>query len=164
MKYEISRAWDEVSLRFHQMFDGLGLVELNEQRAEFRSLPPAVSTGISLDRQGRLLANMPLHSIQSTFTTITFDEGMRFLLLEGPERSYTYTVPSELLALRGGLTLRGVGGIPTGLRREGGGGRRFPKFCDVRLVGFFSDFNVIDKAFRVDKDGVRDGLRLDLHG
>ncbi len=101
MKYEISRAWDEVSLRFHQMFDGLGLVELNEQRAEFRSLPPAVSTGISLDRQGRLLANMPLHSIQSTFTTITFDEGMRFLLLEGPERSYTYTVPSELLALRG---------------------------------------------------------------
>jgi len=101
MKYEISRAWDEVSLRFHQMFDGLGLVELNEQRAEFRSLPPAVSTGISLDRQGRLLANMPLHSIQSTFTTITFDEGMRFLLLEGPERSYTYTVPSALLALRG---------------------------------------------------------------
>lgn len=101
MKYEISRAWDEVSLRFHQMFDGLGLVELNEQRAEFRSLPPAVSTGISLDRQGRLLANMPLHSIQSAFTTITFDEGMRFLLLEGPERSYTYTVPSELLALRG---------------------------------------------------------------
>lgn len=101
MKYEISRAWDEVSLRFHQMFDGLGLLELNEQRAEFRSLPPAVSTGISLDRQGRLLANMPLHSIQSTFTTITFDEGMRFLLLEGPERSYTYTVPSELLALRG---------------------------------------------------------------
>jgi hypothetical protein len=101
MKYEISRAWDEVSLRFHQMFDGLGLVELNEQRAEFRSLPPAVPTGISLDRQGRLLANMPLHSIQSTFTTITFDEGMRFLLLEGPERSYTYTVPSELLALRG---------------------------------------------------------------
>ncbi len=101
MKYEISRAWDEVSLRFHQMFDGLGLVELNEHRAEFRSLPPAVSTGISLDRQGRLLANMPLHSIQSTFTTITFDEGMRFLLLEGPERSYTYTVPSALLALRG---------------------------------------------------------------
>lgn len=67
----------------------------------FRSKPPAVPTGISLDRQGRLLANMPLHSIESSFTTVFFDDALTFLRLEGPEARYTYTVPSEILALRG---------------------------------------------------------------
>ena len=83
------------------MFAGLGILELSEHLIEFRSVPPAVSTGISLDRQGRLLANMPLHSIQSAFTTVAFDEALTFLRLEGPSTAYTYTIPTEILALRG---------------------------------------------------------------
>jgi hypothetical protein len=43
---------------------------------------------------------MPLHSIESSFTTVFFDDALTFLRLEGPEARYTYTVPSEILALR----------------------------------------------------------------
>ncbi|MDP6194730.1 MAG: hypothetical protein QF880_03295 [Candidatus Poseidonia sp.] len=98
--FNIERDWDEISLRFRQMFGGLGVLDLSEHLLEFCSQPPAVPTGISLDRQGRLLANMPLHSIESSFTTVFFDGGLTFLRLEGPGASYTYTVPSEILALR----------------------------------------------------------------
>jgi len=98
--FNIERDWDEISLCFRQMFGGLGVVNLGEHLLEFRSRPPAVPTGISLDRQGRLLANMPLHSIESSFKTVFVNDGLTFLRLEGPSALYTYTVPSELLALR----------------------------------------------------------------
>ena len=101
MKYSIEQDWADISQHFRRMFAGLGILELNEHLIEFRSAPPAVSTGISLDRQGRLLANMPLHSIQSAFTTVAFDEALTFLRLEGPDTAYTYTIPKEILALRG---------------------------------------------------------------
>ena len=101
MKFTIEHDWAEISHYFRRMFGGLGLLELSEQLLEFRSTPPAVSTGISLDRQGRLLANMPLHSIESGFTTIVFDEALTFLRLEGLGTTYTYTIPTEILVLRG---------------------------------------------------------------
>ena len=101
MKFIIEQDWAEISQHFRRMFGGLGVVELSEDLLEFRSKPPAVPTGISLDRQGCLLANMPLHSIQSAFTTVAFDEALTFLCLEGPEARYIYTVPSEILAQRG---------------------------------------------------------------
>jgi hypothetical protein len=47
-----------------------------------------------------LVANMPLHNIQSTFTKIIFQEEGLSLTLEGPDSRYTYTVPSEILSLR----------------------------------------------------------------
>ena len=100
VNYNIDRDWDDISLRFHRMFGGLGIVEVTEHLLEFRSQPPSVATGISLDREGRLLANMPLHSIDSSFNTIVFDEGLTSLQLRGPGVHYTYTVPSELLELR----------------------------------------------------------------
>ena len=90
-----------ISARFGEMYRGLGVVSTDSYVLTFRSKPPAVPTGISLDRQGRLLANMPLHSIESSFTTVFFDDALTFLRLEGPEARYTYTVPSEILALRG---------------------------------------------------------------
>lgn len=101
MKFTIEQEWAEISQYFHRMFGGLGVVESSEHLLEFRSEPPAVPTGISLDRQGRLLANMPLHSIESSFTTVAFDEPLTFLRLEGPDTAYTYTIPTEILALRG---------------------------------------------------------------
>lgn len=101
MKFTIEQEWAEISQHFHRMFGGLGVVGLSEHLLEFRSEPPAVPTGISLDRQGRLLANMPLHSIQSAFTTVAFDEAFTYLRLEGPDTAYTYTIPTEILALRG---------------------------------------------------------------
>ena len=101
MGLNLERDWEMISDRFGEMFRGLGVVSTDSSVLTFRSKPPAVPTGISLDRQGRLLANMPLHSIESSFTTVFFDDALTFLRLEGPEARYTYTVPSELLALRG---------------------------------------------------------------
>ena len=101
MKYSIEQDWANISQHFRRMFAGLGILELSEHLIEFRSAPPAVPTGISLDRQGRLLANMPLHSIQSAFATIEFDHAENHLRLEGPGTAYTYTIPTEILALRG---------------------------------------------------------------
>ena len=100
MALNLERDWALIVNRFGEMFRGLGVVSTSETLLAFRSEPPAVSTGISLDRQGRLLANMPLHSVESSFTTVFFDDDLTFLRLEGPEVRYTYTVPSEILALR----------------------------------------------------------------
>ena len=101
MRYVIQRDWASISSVFGNMFRDLGEVKIQNNLLEFHSVSPAVPTGISLDRQGRLLANMPLHSIESSFTTVFFDDALTFLRLEGPEARYTYTVPSEILALRG---------------------------------------------------------------
>lgn len=100
MGLNLEQDWEMISARFGEMFRGLGLVSTDSSMLTFRSKPPAVPTGISLDRQGRLLANMPLHSIESSFTTVFFDDALTFLRLEGPEARYTYTLPSEILALR----------------------------------------------------------------
>ncbi len=100
MGLNIERDWAVISARFSEMFCGLGILSAGETMLEFRSVPPAVPTGISLDRHGHLLANMPLHSIESSFTTAFFDDGLTYLRLEGPEARYTYTVPSEILAQR----------------------------------------------------------------
>ena len=100
MGLNLEQDWEMISARFGEMFRGLGVVSTDSSVLTFRSKPPAVPTGISLDRQGRLLANLPLHSIESSFTTVFFDDALTFLRLEGPEARYTYTVPSEILALR----------------------------------------------------------------
>ena len=100
MGLNLEQDWEMISARFGEMFRGLGVVSTDSSMLTFRSKPPAVPTGISLDRQGRLLANMPLHSIESSFTTVFFDDALTFLRLEGPEARYTYTLPSEILALR----------------------------------------------------------------
>ena len=101
MGLNIERDWAVISARFSEMFRGLGILSTSEAMLEFRSVPPTVPTGISLDRQGRLLANMPLHSIESSYTTAYFDDGLTSLRLEGPEARYTYTIPSEILTKRG---------------------------------------------------------------
>ena len=100
MRYRIQRDWPSISSVFGNMFRDLGDVKIENNILEFRSKPPTVSTGISLDCHGHLLANMPLHSIQSAFTTVEFDEALTFLRLEGPGVAYTYTIPTEILALR----------------------------------------------------------------
>jgi hypothetical protein len=100
VEYDVVDEWEAITSHFQRMFGGLGAVELSEHMLSFRSLPPAVPTGLSLDRRGRLLANMPLHALESEFTTVVFDEALTSLHLKGPGRQYTYTLPSGILALR----------------------------------------------------------------
>ena len=92
--------WDKISKFFVQMFQGLGDVDTSEEVLQFTSIEPFVATGISLSREGRMAANMPLHHLDSTFNKIEFGESLESLTLIGIEFSYTYRIPRELLSNR----------------------------------------------------------------
>ena len=89
--------WDKISECFVEMFQGLGSIETSEEMLQFTSIEPYVATGISLSRQGKMAANMPLHSLDSTFNRIQFDKSLDSLTLIGETFSYTYRIPTELL-------------------------------------------------------------------
>ena len=89
--------WGKISECFVKMFQGLGSIETSEEMLQFTSIEPYVATGISLSRQGKLAANMPLHSLDSTFNRVQFDNSLDSLTLIGETFSYTYRIPTELL-------------------------------------------------------------------
>ena len=89
--------WDKISECFVEMFQGLGSIETSEEMLQFTSIEPYVATGISLSRQGKMAANMPLHSLDSTFNRVQFDNSLDSLTLIGETLSYTYRIPTELL-------------------------------------------------------------------
>ena len=62
--------WGMICSAFADMFDGLGKVEISENMISYQSIEPHVATGISLDNRGRVLANMPLHSIETELSLI----------------------------------------------------------------------------------------------
>lgn len=94
--------WYDISERFRDLFDGLGDVTVTEDLLSFRSNPPAVATGIAITRSGGLVANMPLHAVESRFMTIAFSSTPPSLTLSGDGMSYTYVVPPALLQQRKG--------------------------------------------------------------
>ncbi|MGB0781443.1 MAG: hypothetical protein ACPGQN_06630 [Candidatus Poseidoniaceae archaeon] len=89
--------WDKISECFVKMFQGLGSIETSEEMLQFTSIEPYVATGISLSRQGKMAANMPLHNLDSTFHQVAFDDSLESLTLIGETFSYTYRIPTELL-------------------------------------------------------------------
>ena len=89
--------WDKISECFVKMFQGLGSIETSGGMLQFTSIEPYVATGISLSRQGKMAANMPLHSLDSTFNRVQFDNSLDSLTLIGETFSYTYRIPTELL-------------------------------------------------------------------
>ena len=98
--YRFEEDWRTISEDFRLMFDGLGHLSITEDLLTFRSVPPAVATGISITRSGALVANMPLHAIESMFETVAFSSDLTSLTLAGDGSSYTYTVPPALLTQR----------------------------------------------------------------
>ena len=98
--YRFADDWNTISEHFRLMFDGLGHLSVTEDLLTFRSLPPSVATGISITCSGALVANMPLHAIESVFATVSFSSDLTSLTLVGDGSSYTYTVPPALLTLR----------------------------------------------------------------
>jgi hypothetical protein len=99
MKFQIEE-WGKISEWFVKMFQGLGSVEDSEEMLHFTSIEPYVATGISLSRQGKMAANMPLHNLDSTFHQVAFDCSLGSLTLTGDGFHYTYRIPDEILALR----------------------------------------------------------------
>ena len=94
--------WGKISECFVKMFQGLGSIETSGEMLQFTSIEPYVATGISLSRQGKLAANMPLHSLDSTFNRVQFDNSFDSLTLIGETFSYTYRIPTELLERKSG--------------------------------------------------------------
>tara|TARA_B100000886_G_scaffold79856_1_gene51889 strand:- start:233 stop:571 length:339 start_codon:yes stop_codon:yes gene_type:complete len=102
MEYDIGD-WESLSGAFEDMFEGLGEVESDESKLEFTSFPSDVATGISLSRDGSMLANMPLHGIDSRFERVILDDRREQIRLIGPSIDYTYRVPPAILKRRGRL-------------------------------------------------------------
>ena len=99
MNYSI-KEWDKIRDSFVNMFHGLGEVETSKHVLRFTSIEPHVSTGISLTRQGKMVANMPLHNLDSTFNQVSFEGSLESLTLTGNGFRYTYRIPDEILAIR----------------------------------------------------------------
>jgi len=92
--------WDKIRECFVKMFQGLGSVETSEEMLQFTSIEPYVATGISLSRQGKIAANMPLHNLDSIFNQVQFDNSLDSLTLIGDGFHYTYKIPDEILAIK----------------------------------------------------------------
>ena len=92
--------WGKISEWFVKMFQGLGSIETSEEMLQFTSIEPYVATGISLSRQGKMAANMPLHNLDSTFHQVVFDDSLESLTLIGEDFHYTYRIPMEILLLK----------------------------------------------------------------
>ena len=92
--------WNKISEYFVKMFQGLGSVETSEGMLQFTSIEPYVATGISLSRQGKMAANMPLHNLDSTFQQVEFDDSLESLTLTGDDFHYTYKIPKEILLMK----------------------------------------------------------------
>ena len=99
MKFQI-KEWDKITNCFVDMFQGLGEVETSSQVLQFSSVEPYVATGISVSREGKMAANMPLHNLNSTFHQVEFDDSLESLTLTGDGFHYTYRIPDGILAIR----------------------------------------------------------------
>ena len=82
------------------MFAGLGVVEIDVEMIAYNSVKPFVATGISVSKQGIIIANMPLHDIQNRFEFVEFDENLESLRLFDDNSSYEYRIPPQILKLR----------------------------------------------------------------
>ena len=93
--------WEALTEAFREVFDGLGRIEVSDTALRFESVHPDVSTGISLSRDGAMLANMPLHGIDSRFERVQIDDRREEIRLIGPSVDNTYRVPPAILNSRG---------------------------------------------------------------
>ena len=92
--------WSTICSIFSEMFEGLGKVEISDEMVSFQSLKPHVATGITLDSEGRILANMPLHAIETEFQIVHFSKHKHSIKLTGENSSYEYRIPPEILNLK----------------------------------------------------------------
>ena len=92
--------WSTICSIFSEMFEGLGKLEISDEMVSFQSLKPHVATGITLDCEGRILANMPLHTIETEFQIVHFSADRQSIKLTGENSNYEYRIPPEILSLR----------------------------------------------------------------
>ena len=90
------RSWPEVVSTFEEFFGALGEVSSTDEAVSFSAIP-RVDTALELRRDGTSSSFMPLHDLQSTWESVTFDsEALEVVLTDG-STSYRYRVPPALL-------------------------------------------------------------------
>ena len=86
--------WDAVVAAFHELFDGLGEITQGDVGISFRSRAPDVQTGLTLRKDGRLEASMPLHGVEVKVDRVVWDVARTWIKLAGEGVSYTYRIPA----------------------------------------------------------------------
>ena len=99
MEYDISD-WEGICIQFSKMFQNLGEITVTDDYISYTSIKPYVATGIMLTKNGKLIASMPLHNVDSYFVRVIFDNSLNSIRLIGNTFDYTYTIPSVILQLR----------------------------------------------------------------
>ena len=94
--------WEQLHEEFLSFFEGLGETNATSTALTFNSVPPHVVTGFSITSNGEVNAAMPLHQISIQFSYFEFDHQENMVHCTADGRSYTYTVPTEILNHRGG--------------------------------------------------------------
>lgn len=94
--------WQELKVAFQSFFDELGQIDATTERLHFRSVPPYVQTQFTIHANGIVNASMPLHGLEALFDGFEFDHIRKTVCCTGNGTTYTYTVPQELLQLKGG--------------------------------------------------------------
>jgi hypothetical protein len=92
--------WSELSIYFSKVFNGLGSISLDDNSLKFTSNPPDVKTELIIHRSGQLIANMPLHNVDTFVNLVRIDEKMEVIELIGPNMEYKYRIPPQLLLRR----------------------------------------------------------------
>lgn len=92
--------WPAVRNVVTKVFAGLGEICEDEQELRFESHPGDVATGMSVRRDGRVLASMPLHDVEVLVETLSWNAGATEVTLAGSGAVYTYKIPPELLRRR----------------------------------------------------------------
>jgi len=99
--YEIPLSnWDELCATFSQIFDNLGSISVDDNSLKFTSNPSDVKTGLIIHRSGQLIANMPLHEVDTIISLVRIDEKMEMIELIGQNIEYKYCIPPQLLLRR----------------------------------------------------------------
>ena len=94
--------WQELKVAFQSFFGELGEIDATNERLHFRSVPPHVQTQFTIHANGIVTASMPLHGLEALFDGFEFDHIRNAVCCTGNGATYTYTVPQELLQLKGG--------------------------------------------------------------
>ena len=99
MEYDIAD-WEGICIQFSKMFQNLGEITVTDDCISYTSIKPYVATGIMLTKNGKLIASMPFHNVDSYFEKVIFDNLLYSIRLIGNTFDYTYTIPLVILQLR----------------------------------------------------------------
>jgi len=94
--------WDELTEVFESFFISVdGKVECDQDMLCFNSSPHQVETSLSISRNGKFAAAMPLHGLDARIERIVFEQSEFEIRLLGHGVNYIYRVPPQLLILQG---------------------------------------------------------------